>query len=61
MRAYKANKPEELARLRIDICMECGCCSYICPAAQPLVEVNKLSKMKYREYLAEKKAKEAKK
>ncbi len=60
MRAYKANKPEELARLRIDICMECGCCSYICPAAQPLVEVNKLSKMKYREYLAEKKAKEAK-
>ena len=59
MRAYKANNIEELERLRIDICMECGCCSYICPAGQPLVEINKLSKAKYREYLADKKSREA--
>ena len=58
MRAYKRGDVAELERLRIDICMECGCCSYICPAGQPLVEVNKLSKQQYREYLAEKKAKE---
>lgn len=58
MRAYKTENVEELQRLRIDICMECGCCSYICPAGQPLVEINKLSKAKVREYLNEKKQRE---
>lgn len=58
MRAYKTDNVEELIKLRIDICMECGCCSYICPAAQPLVEINKLSKARVREYLAEKKREE---
>jgi electron transport complex protein RnfC len=24
--------------------MECGCCSYICPAHRPLVQTNKLAK-----------------
>ena len=44
MRAYKSGNAEELKRLRVDICMECGCCSYVCPAGQPLVQNNKLSK-----------------
>ena len=58
MYAYKNNDVEKLAKLRIDICMECGCCSFTCPAGKPLVEINKLSKTKYRNYLADKKAKE---
>ena len=60
MYAYKKDDVEELERLRVDICMECGCCSFICPAGKPLVEINKLSKAKLRNYLAEKKAKEEK-
>lgn len=29
---------------KINLCMECGCCSYVCPAKRPLVESNKLGK-----------------
>lgn len=58
MYAYKKNDVETLEKLRVDICMECGCCSFTCPAGKPLVEINKLSKAKLRNYLAEKKAKE---
>lgn len=60
MYAFHNDDAEKLGKLRIDICMECGCCSYICPAGKPLVEVNKLAKGKYRDYIAEKKAKEEK-
>jgi electron transport complex protein RnfC len=34
--------------------MECGCCSYVCPARRPLVENNKLAKAALRKYQAEK-------
>lgn len=37
-------------------CMECGCCSYVCPAKRPLVQTFKLGKM----MLNEKKKKEIK-
>lgn len=60
MYAYRKGDVETLDRLRVDICMECGCCSFSCPAGKPLVEINKLSKAKVRNYLAEKKAKEEK-
>ncbi len=53
MKAYRADNVQELQRLRVDICMECGCCSYICPAAKPLVETNKLAKARLRKYLSE--------
>lgn len=43
-RAYKLNDIESLELLCVDICMECGCCSYVCPANQPLVQTNKLAK-----------------
>lgn len=49
-KAYKNGNAEELKRLRVDICMECGCCSYICPAKRPLAETNKLAKNMLREY-----------
>ena len=29
---------------KVNLCMECGCCSFVCPANRPLVQTNKLSK-----------------
>ena len=39
-----------LEELRINLCIECGCCSYVCPASRPLVENNKIAKSFVREY-----------
>ena len=33
-----------------DLCMECGCCSYVCPASRPLVANNKLAKKALNEH-----------
>lgn len=54
-RAYKLNSAEDLEKLCVDLCMECGCCSYICPAKRPLVQTNKLAKIRLREYQNSKK------
>ena len=54
--AYKLKKPEDLAVLKVNLCMECGCCSYVCPANRPLVQTHKLSKVMLREYQAAEKA-----
>ncbi len=43
-----------LESLSVVACMECGCCSFVCPANRPLVQTNKLAKM----ILREEKAKE---
>ncbi|MBQ8133436.1 MAG: electron transport complex subunit RsxC [Clostridia bacterium] len=59
-RAYKLQSGEDLEKLCVDLCMECGCCSYICPANRPLVQTNKLAKIKLREYAASKKAEQEK-
>lgn len=29
---------------KVQLCMECGCCSYVCPAHRPLAETNKKAK-----------------
>ena len=50
LKAYNRGDMEALDRLRVDICMECGCCSFICPAAQPLAQTNRLAKAALREY-----------
>ena len=55
-RAYKLDVAEDLQTLCVDLCMECGCCSYVCPAKRHLVQTNKLAKAKLREYLAKQKA-----
>ena len=39
-----ADRAERLEEAKVGLCMECGCCSYVCPAARPLVEYNKLGK-----------------
>ena len=41
-----------LEDLKINLCIECGCCSYVCPANRPLVESNRIAKAFVREYKA---------
>ncbi|MBP5209685.1 MAG: electron transport complex subunit RsxC, partial [Clostridia bacterium] len=48
--AYKAKDDKALAALKINLCMECGCCSFICPAKRPLVQTNKLAKARLAAY-----------
>ncbi len=43
-RAYDKQDREALNRLRINLCMNCGSCSYVCPAKRPLAEKNQLAK-----------------
>ena len=48
-RAFKAKDAEKLDAMKVDLCMECGCCSFVCPARRDLVLANKLSKALVRE------------
>lgn len=49
-----ADRAEILTKEKVNICMECGCCSFVCPAKRPLVENNKLAKNALREFNAHK-------
>ena len=52
------SQEERVARLeeaKLGLCMECGCCSYVCPANRPLVQNNRIGKSEirvYKEHLA---------
>lgn len=52
--AYHQKDGEKLSRLNVNLCMECGCCSYICPAKRPLVQTNKLAKILLKEWQEQK-------
>lgn len=43
-RAYHAENVEALKELHVNLCMECGCCAYVCPAKRHLVAYNQLGK-----------------
>ena len=43
-KAYKAGNVDALKALKVNLCMECGCCAYVCPAKRNLVSVNRLAK-----------------
>lgn len=49
-RAYALHDYDLLEKRKVNICMECGCCSYVCPANRPLVENNKLAKAALRKH-----------
>jgi electron transport complex protein RnfC len=55
-KALEADSTEEkialLEKNKIMLCMECGCCSFVCPANRPLVQNNRIAKSEYREYQA---------
>ncbi len=43
-RSLKNEDFEGMINAGARLCMECGCCSYVCPASRPLVANNKLAK-----------------
>ncbi len=43
-KAYHAGNVELLKTLKVNLCMECGCCSFVCPAKRKLVAYNRLAK-----------------
>ena len=40
----KNERADRLVAAKINLCMECGCCSFVCPSHRPLVENNRLAK-----------------
>ena len=48
---YDAGNIEALGKLGIQVCMECGCCSFNCPACRPLVQTNKMAKAAYKKFI----------
>lgn len=57
-KAVDLHHPEDLVKYKVNLCMECGVCSYVCPAKRPLVQKNRLGKIELKKYLAELKKKE---
>ncbi|MDE6149474.1 MAG: electron transport complex subunit RsxC [Ruminococcus sp.] len=43
-KAYDRRDREMLNKLKINLCMNCGSCSYVCPAKRSLAEKNQLAK-----------------
>lgn len=42
--AYDARDAKALEKLKVNLCMNCGACSFVCPAKRPLAEKNQLAK-----------------
>lgn len=43
-KAYDRRDKEALEKLKVGLCMNCGSCSYVCPAKRDLAEKNQLAK-----------------
>ena len=50
--ADKERRYEMLENEKINLCIECGCCSFVCPAHRPLVQNNRLAKGELRDHKA---------
>lgn len=48
-KAYRAKDIDALVALKVNLCMECGCCTYVCPAKRNLAASNKLAKQLLRQ------------
>ena len=51
----RESREEQIAILeknKVMLCMECGCCSYVCPANRRLVQNNRIGKSILREHMA---------
>ena len=46
------DRAARLEEASINLCIECGCCSFVCPSKRPLVQTNRLAKAELREYKA---------
>lgn len=40
----KSEMAQRLEAASLNLCMNCGCCSYVCPAKRPLAEKNRIAK-----------------
>ncbi len=60
-RALAKGDTEAIEKCGASLCMECGCCSFVCPAHIPLVQNNKLAKTVLRDEKARQAEKEEKK
>ena len=52
--AYDARDTAALEKLKVNLCMNCGACSFVCPAKRPLAEKNQLAKDLLRQQSAKK-------
>jgi electron transport complex protein RnfC len=48
--AFELRKPELLKKFKVNMCAECACCAFTCPAKRPLVQVMILAKNMLWEY-----------
>lgn len=48
----EADRMARLEDAKLTLCMECGCCSYVCPSHRPLVQNHRLAKADLRDYKA---------
>lgn len=48
-KAMRTKDMEMLEKCGVELCMECGCCSFVCPAKRPIVQNNKLAKIALKE------------
>ena len=55
--AYRLGEEETLKKLRVDLCMECGTCAFVCPANRPIIQTHKLAKAALRAAKAREEAK----
>ncbi|MCL2719882.1 MAG: electron transport complex subunit RsxC [Treponema sp.] len=55
--AYELKRPDLLQKFKVNMCAECACCAFTCPAKRPLVQVMLLSKDILWKYEQELKAK----
>ncbi len=55
--AYDTRNAELLRKLRVNLCMNCGACSFVCPARRSLAEKNQLAKDFLRQHDAAQKGK----
>lgn len=44
-KAYRKRDAESLLKYKINLCMNCGCCTYVCPSKRKLAETNQLAKV----------------
>lgn len=45
---FQREDKEGLQACQVELCMECGCCAYVCPAKRHLVQVHRLAKARLR-------------
>jgi electron transport complex protein RnfC len=52
----KSEMAQRLEAASLNLCMNCGCCSFVCPAKRPLAEKNRIAKDALKAYKTQNKA-----